>query len=418
MKSCNHLWEVTVAEKTRRTAVHKVCLVRKKMKNLERYAADEKATADKAYEWITEYQNAKHHPILIHDGINRKKRTIIVPTFKELTVQHAVVIAMMPVFTRGMYEHSYASIPGRGAHKAKKVIEKWIRNDRKNVKYVLKMDIRHFFDSVPHDRLKKKLTERVHDKRFLDLLFKIIDVTEVGLPLGFYTSQWFSNWYLEGLDHYIKEKLGAVHYVRYMDDMVVFGANKKQLHRMRAEIDAYLRRELGLELKGNWQVFRFDYIRKGMRYGRDLDFMGFRFFRDRTILRRSIMLKATRKAKAISKKEKATIYDIRQMLSYVGWIDATDTYAMYEARIKPHVNIQKFKRRISSYDRNRQKNTENKEVSSNEHQLPVPRGIAGNETGDGGHNIERVESFSSQECGEDNERGPSDRGQGGALGVR
>ena len=43
-----------------------------------------------------------------------------------------------------------------------------------------------------------------------------------GIPLGFYTSQWLSNWYLQGLDHFIKEQLCAVHYMRYMDDMVVF----------------------------------------------------------------------------------------------------------------------------------------------------------------------------------------------------
>lgn len=419
MKSWNHLYETAISEKTRRAAVHKVCLGRKKMKNLERYAADEKATAEKALKWITEYRNARHHPVLIHDGINRKKRTIIVPTFEELTVQHCVVMAMMPVFRHGMYEHSYASIPGRGAHKAKKVIERWITHDTKGVKYVLKMDVRHFFDSVPHDRLKEKIAAKVHDARMVELLNKIVDVTEAGLPLGFYTSQWFSNWYLEGLDHFIKEELHANHYVRYMDDMVVFGSNKKELHRMRAEIDGYLRRELGLELKGNWQVFRFDHLRKGRHYGRDLDFMGFRFFRDRTVLRRSIMLKATRKAKALSKKEKPTIYDIRQMLSYLGWIDATDTYAMYEERIKPYVSIQKFKRRISSYDRNRQKQAARvAEGGKNEHSLHASRRVSGNETGNDGQHIEPGGSLPEKERGEDHQRGSADRGRGGAVELR
>ena len=69
------------------------------------------------------------------------------------------------------------------------------------------MDIRHFFDTIPHDRLKAKLKKTVHDEKMLELLFRIIDVTEVGIPLGFYTSQWLSNWYLQGLDHFIKEQL-------------------------------------------------------------------------------------------------------------------------------------------------------------------------------------------------------------------
>lgn len=281
-------------------------------------------------------------------------------TIEELLVQHCIVNAMKPMFCKGMYEHSYASLPGRGAHKGKQVIEKWIRTDSKNCKYVLKMDIRHFFDSIPHDRLKAKLKKTVHDEKMLELLFRIIDVTEVGIPLGFYTSQWLSNWYLQGLDHFIKEQLCAVHYMRYMDDMVVFGSNKRVLHRMRQAISDYLEMELGLELKANWRVFRFSY---GNNQGRDLDFMGFRFYRNRTILRKSIMYKATRKARKISKKEKATILDARQMLSYLGWIDCTDTYLMYRKWIKPCVSFQQLKRKVSRYDKYDEKRVYQKLVS-------------------------------------------------------
>lgn len=140
-----------------------------------------------------------------------------------------------------------------------------------------------------------------------------------------------------------------------MDDMVIFGSNKRKLHDIRIKISGYLENELGLELKDNWQVFRFDYIKKGKHTGRPLDFMGFKFYRDRTILRKSIMIKATRKAKKISKKDKPTIHDIRQILSYLGWIDCTDTYWMYEKRIKPYVNIQNCKRRLSRHDRRENK---------------------------------------------------------------
>ena len=88
----------------------------------------------------------------------------------------------------------------RGAHKAKKVIEKWIDKEPGTMKYILKMDIRHFFDTVPHSILKAKLARKIHDEQMLDLLFKIIEVTDVGLPLESYTSQWLSNWYLQEMD--------------------------------------------------------------------------------------------------------------------------------------------------------------------------------------------------------------------------
>lgn len=352
MKSYSHLYEICISESNRRISVTTVKRSKRIRKIIKHRHMSDDVLLTQSYDWIENYQNAEHTPIYIRDGLTRKVRKIIVPTMEELIVQHNVVNALKPMFWRGMYEHSYGSIPGRGPHKGKKVIEKWIRDDRKNTKYVLKMDIRHFFDSIPHDILKAKLTKKIRDEKMLDLLFKIIDVTDSGIPLGFYTSQWLSNWYLQGLDHYIKEQLGAVHYMRYMDDMVIFGSNKKVLHRTRQAISDYLVSELGLELKNNWQVYRFSYIDKdGEEQGRDLDFMGFRFYRNRTVLRKTIMFKAARKAKKISKKDKPTIYDARQMLSYLGWLDCTDTYLVYVNWIKPYVNFQQLKRKISNHDK-------------------------------------------------------------------
>ena len=352
MKSYNHLYENITSENNRRYALSQAKHSKRFRKIMKHRHMSDDAAVEQSLDWIVNYENAEHVPVYIYDGITRKQRVIIVPTMEELLVQHCIVNTMKPMFCKGMYEHSYASLPGRGAHKGKQVIEKWIRSDPKNCKYVLKMDIRHFFDSIPHDRLKAKLKKSIHDEKMLDLLYRIIDVTDIGIPLGFYTSQWLSNWYLQGLDHYIKEQLGAVHYMRYMNDMVIFGSNKQVLHRIRQAISNYLEQELGLELKSNWQVFRFSYIdRDGKEQGRDLDFMGFRFYRNRTILRKTIMLKATRKARKISKKDKATILDARQMLSYLGWVDCTDTYHMYEKWIKPYVNFRQLKRKVSRFDK-------------------------------------------------------------------
>lgn len=351
MKSYKHLFDICISEQNRRNAIKQAKRTKRVRKILKRRHMSDDELLDRSLEWILNYENSEHTPVLIQDGTSRKERSIIVPTLEELIVQHCAVKAMEEMFWHGMYHHSYASLRNRGAHKAKKVIEKWIDKDPKNVKYVLKMDIHHFFDSIPHDILKAKLARKIHDDRMLDLLFKIIDVTDGGIPLGFYTSQWFSNWYLQELDHYIKEQLHAVYYVRYMDDMVIFGSNKKTLHQTRLAISDYLNSELGLELKGDWQVFRFSYTVKGEDRGRVLDFMGFQFYRNRTVLRKSIMLKATRKARKIQKKDKPTVYDYRQMMSYLGWIDATDTYRMYLKHIKPRISFQKMKRYISKCDK-------------------------------------------------------------------
>lgn len=78
-----------------------------------------------------------------------------------------------------------------------------------------------------------------------------------GYLFGNYTSQWFANFYLQDLDHYIKEELKVPYYVRYMDDMVLFHRNKKELHKIRTKIEEFLQKE-DLKLKENWQLWKTD----------------------------------------------------------------------------------------------------------------------------------------------------------------
>ena len=341
MKSYNHLYEKFISDENIKLAITNAC----KHKGTRRNFALLKANPDKNVGWIRNYaedfQNRKHKPVIIYDGIQRKKRTIIVPSFSEQIIHHMVVNILKPIIMKSLYEHSYGSIPKRGCTLGKKTIRKWLK-DKKNTKYCLKMDIRKYFESIPHSVIKMRLANQIHDEKFLKILYEIIDVNEQGLPLGFYTSQWLANWYLSELDHYIKEDLQAKYYIRYMDDMIVFGSNKRKLHKMRIKIEQALKL-LGLTMKDNWQIFPME--------SRGLDFMGFRFFRSRTTLRKSILQKARRKAKRIHNKDKPTIYDLRQMLSYLGWIKQTDTYRFYLKYIKSNVNFQYMKRRISNYDK-------------------------------------------------------------------
>lgn len=285
---------------------------------------------------------------IINEGTRQKTREIRKIRFFDQVLHHIVVKTCYEVFTRGMYEFCCGSVPKRGIHYGKHYVERWIKTDRKNTKYCCQMDIRHYFDSVDHEVLKRQLRRKITDRRMLWLLYEIIDSCEVGIPLGYYTSQWFANFFLKGLDHYIKEQLHIKYYVRYLDDMIIFGRNKKELHKARAAIAAYLENNLKLQMKGNYQVFRLDYITKdGIHKGRALDFMGFRFYRDRTTLRKSLMLRICRKARRIGKKPRPTYYDAAAMLSYMGWIKNSSTYGMYEERIKPQINVKQLKKIVS-----------------------------------------------------------------------
>lgn len=351
MRSYNHLYESFISKENILIAINnakKGKSNRKKVKKL----LDNPNFVNSIQEYAENFHNAKHEKKQIYDGVQRKQREIIVPTFPEQVIHHMIVNVMKPIFCRGMYFHTYASIPKRGGHKGKKFIDRWIKKDTKNCKYCLKMDIKKYFNSIPHDKLLDLFKKTIHDEKFLAVIDELISVVDTGIPIGFYTSQWIANWYLQSLDHFIKENLGTKYYVRYMDDMVIFGSNKKQLHKIREKIEQYLNNELGLTMKENWQIFLFHYVKKdGQNVGRPLDFMGFKFYRNRTVLRRSIMLKASRKARHISKSKKVSIYEIRQMLSYLGWIDCTDSYGFYVKWIKPYISFQYLKRRMSKYDR-------------------------------------------------------------------
>ena len=352
MKTYKHLMEKLLSPENIKLAIKNSAKGKRDRPRVQKILNDMDAYVPYFQKIAATYKHRYKPPKVIFDGIRQKQREIIVPSYDEQVLHHMIVNILEPIIMHGMYEHVHGSVPKRGPIAGKKQIEKWMRNGKKNCRYCLKMDIRHFFGSIPHRQLFDLISKHIKDELFLQLLKEIIDTTEVGLPLGFHTSHWLANWYLQGLDHYIKEDLHAVYYMRYMDDMVVFGSNKRKLHKIRVAISQYLHDILGLELKDNYQVFNMEYVDKnGNLKGRSLDFMGFRFRHNRVIMRKSIMLRMCRKARRIGAKEKATIHDCKQMMSALSWLKNTDTYGMYLKHIKPYINFQYLKRRISRYDK-------------------------------------------------------------------
>lgn len=348
MKSYNHLWEKLISDENIILAIHNASHGNMKRRKLTEIKNNPTQYIPIVRNWIENFKTINHTPKTINDGISAKKREIIVPTVAEHIVQHAIMNVLKPIFMKGMYEHTYASIPQRGCHRGMKVVKKWIKNDERNVKYCLKLDVRKYFDSISQNVLINKLRNKIHDKKFMNLLVKIIRTTERGLPLGFYTSQWFANFYLQSFDHFVKECLGVKYYIRYMDDMVMFCSNKRELHKVKEAVEKYLSNNLSLEIKDNWQLFRF-HTRKDK--GRFLDFMGFRFYRNRVTLRRKIALKAMRKAKRIAKKKRATVHDARQILTYIGWTRCTNTYNWLRKYILRYVDFRKLRKIVSDYDK-------------------------------------------------------------------
>lgn len=142
MKSYNHLWEKFIDPENIKKAIAKASKGKKNRKYVKMLLQTPDAV-EIIKDYAEHYENAFHTPIEIYDGIVKKKRTIIVPTFNELVIQHMAVNVLEPIFMKGIYEHSYGSIPNMGAHKGKKAIMKWIAKG--GCKYCLKMDIKKYF---------------------------------------------------------------------------------------------------------------------------------------------------------------------------------------------------------------------------------------------------------------------------------
>jgi len=226
----------------------------------------------------------------------KERRIKIVPFFPDGIIQQLAADAMRDVLMKGMDNWSCASIPKRGNMHAMKYTKRIFRNDPKGTKYCAKLDIHHYYASIDIDELMRMFRRKIKDERFLSLIEAIFrSDPEGGLAIGYYINQWAANFYLQGLDRYIHTLDGVKYMVRNMDDIVVYGSNKRKLHKAIDDISEYIGLGMNLELKGNWQVFPVD--------SRGVDFVGYRFFHTHTTLRRRNFLRFAQTCRKVRKKQ-------------------------------------------------------------------------------------------------------------------
>lgn len=286
----------------------------------------------------------------INDGISAKVRHLIIPTWQEEIISNVVAIVLRDAFMSSMYEHSYSSIPKRGTHKATKYISKWLRKDCVNTRFGLQMDIVHYFDSVDQELLLDILRRRIKDKHFLDLWAKLLSTADHGLPLGFPSSQWFANIFLDDLDHFVKEKLHVSYYVRFSDDLIIFADNKEILWAYKFEIEKFLANKK-LTLKSNWQIFPVDTWTPNDATGRVLDFLGYKHHRDYVTMRKKVLLKFDRKIRHVMKKESTNIKDARQIITYAGYLTHAQCYTWFKKHVSNNINLRYLRIKISKYSK-------------------------------------------------------------------
>lgn len=241
--------------------------------------------------------------------VEPKKRLISAAPYRDRVVHHGLCNIIKPIFERTFIDDSYANRVGYGTHRALRRFTKFARSSR----YVLQCDLIKYFPSIDHEILKSIVSRKIKCADTLWLIDTIIDGSNEqetinlyfpgdnlltplnrkrGLPIGNLTSQFFANVYLNGFDHFVKEKLKAEKYVRYVDDFALFSDDREFLAAARVEIEEYLAR---LRVKIHPVKSQLFETRKGA------NFVGFRIFPEYIRVRAENLRRGRRRLKQMQK---------------------------------------------------------------------------------------------------------------------
>ena len=301
----------------------------------------------------------------MRSSIGGKWRDLYVPKLEDHIIAHMIMIASMPAFTRGMHPHCCGSVPNRGIKHILRMCNTWFRKDTK-CRYFAKLDIRHFFDSIDGDRLMETMRRKIKDPDILWAHEQIIRSAPVACPIGYYTSPWYANLYLEKLDWYVEQKLYkerrgkrikyVKHYLRYADDILLMGTSKSDLEKAISAIKGQLE-NLGLELKPTWEIKRIGkhvfidgkrMLEPGTYW---CDIGGYKFCRDSTIMRDGVFLSTRRLAKKMYADGHYTPYKCMSMQAKLGWACHSDSINFLTHEVKPYVNLKEIRKVISDVDK-------------------------------------------------------------------
>ena len=224
-----------------------------------------------------ELKNQTYRPKPLKKFILRdpKTRKISKANFRDRIVHHALFNIIEPIFDRIFIYDSCANRIGKGNLFALKRFDKFKRKVSNNLRseaYCVKADIKHYFNEVNHNVLIETIEKKIADKKIINLIKIILkngnEKENIGMPLGNLTSQFFANIYLNEMDYFVKHKLKAKYYIRYVDDFVILHKSKEQLYLWKEQINKFLNEELKLELHPDKS--------KIIPLSKGIDFVGFR----------------------------------------------------------------------------------------------------------------------------------------------
>jgi len=206
------------------------------------------------------------------------ERPLGIPTVRDRVVQTALRMVIEPIFERVFAPASYGFRPGRSCQDALRRVDELLKSGHV---HVVEVDIRGYFDAIPHGRLMAEVEKHVADGRVLRLIEAFLKAgvmgemaawtVEQGTPQGGAISPLLANIYLNPLDWLLAQ--AGLELVRYADDLVVLCRAPEEAEQALATIRQWMA-EAGLELNAE-KTKVVDMAPAGAHF----EFLGYRFWR-------------------------------------------------------------------------------------------------------------------------------------------
>lgn len=248
-----------------------------------------------------------------------KPREVWAADFRDRIVHHLLYNQIGMRIERTFIADSCACIEGRGTLYAAQRLEAKARSITENWRlpaHYLKCDLANFFVTIDKHVLATQLQRAIPEQPWQALALQILwhdprtnyqlrsparllnrvpqhkrltaQPAHLGLPIGNLSSQFFANIYLNALDQFVKHRLQAKHYIRYVDDFVLLHHSPQQLNAWREQIEVFLTEHLHARLNPSKTILQ--------PLARGVDFVGQVILPHRRITRRRVVENALRRA--------------------------------------------------------------------------------------------------------------------------
>lgn len=286
------------------------------------------------------YQPGAYKAFFIYEP---KQRLISAAPFRDRVVHHMLINVIGPRFERRFIFDSYANRAGKGTHAAIRRLQYFMRQ----AQYVLKCDLRLYFPSIDFAILKQEIRRVIADQQTLWLIDTIIDGSNPqveanwyfagddlftpferrrGLPIGNLTSQFFANVYLNAFDHFVKEKLRAPFYLRYVDDSAFVHDSPAHLQSLLLPLQDFLDR---FRIKLHLDKCQIRPVARGQRFLGQIVYPTHRRLPPENVRRFTKRLRRFQKNYAV---RKTSLPEIRHsLMSWLGHARQADTWKLRHA---------------------------------------------------------------------------------------